>query len=157
MSTTKKLPDLPSKLLRLAINDLALILKDPNYKLNMSTWHASLPFSTSSTLIGASLSDKKICEVCLAGAVMAKSLGAPILSSLEPNDFIVGDVERKLCAIDSFRTGHVKEAFENLDTDHDFEKGNLKAQYYIKNYGQENELIVEDMEYLISELEAAGW
>lgn len=56
---TKKLPNKPSKLILLALKDLELVEKDERYAVNMHTWHRP---------------KDGICQVCLAGSVLAKSL-----------------------------------------------------------------------------------
>lgn len=88
-----RLPDKPSELLLLALTDLEMCENDPRYEIYMGNWHAP----------------NGRCRVCAAGAVMAKSLGAPPRDIWGPEDFDE-DTERKLRAIDFFRTGAVWDA-----------------------------------------------
>lgn len=89
---SNKLPDRPGDLIRLAIGDLALVEADPNYRVNMWTWHAPR--------LG------EPCNVCLAGSVMAKTLDCAPTKSTDPWSF-PGGVAAKLNALNYFRTGEV--------------------------------------------------
>jgi len=105
-----KLPELPSKLIRVALRDLRKIQKDIRYEVCMSIFHSG--------------GDRhRVCEVCLAGAVMACTLGVPRSRTATPTSFIFKDscsfsyptpeqtsLHRKLLAIDAFMSGHVKNA-----------------------------------------------
>jgi len=98
------LPSIPSQLLRLALNDLELCEQDPRFRIKMETW-----------LVKNEGED--YCSVCLAGAVMAKTLQTPIPFSGErfscaPSNF--GMLERQLGALDSFRVGHLGNGFDRL-------------------------------------------
>ncbi len=55
-----KLPNKPSELLEVAMHDLSLVERSSKYKVDMWSWHKPT---------GAGY-----CEVCMAGAVMAKTL-----------------------------------------------------------------------------------
>lgn len=70
----KLLPDKPSELLRLAIADLRSVAKDSRYRVAMSEWH--------NPTLGRSA-----CYVCLAGAVMATTLGVNIFQYAVPGTF----------------------------------------------------------------------
>ncbi len=94
MSTTetRSIADLcPSALIRVALEDLETCEQDPHYKIYMNDWHSTF-------------GDQ--CDVCLAGAVMAQSLGAPRNCDLTPVGF-TAEVETRLFALDSFRKGYV--------------------------------------------------
>ena len=95
-----KLPDKPSKLLKLALNDLKKVEKDDNYRVDMDNWHNSM---------------EGICYVCLAGAVMAKTLKIDKEVNFHPDleeDF---DIYKKLYALDSLRMGYLKLASKDLE------------------------------------------
>jgi hypothetical protein len=85
------LPDLPSALIVVALADLAKVEADPRYAVNMSWWHRPKDKS-------------RRCVVCLAGAVMAKTLGSDPTKYLAPYSFD-RDVAQKLNALDAFRVG----------------------------------------------------
>ena len=80
------LPDKPSQLLRLAVKDAQLCQQDPNYRLDMGTWHSP---------VGS------LCFVCMAGAVMAKTLKLPGDISARPS----WSKEDKLHVINAMREG----------------------------------------------------
>ncbi len=97
---TIKLPEKPSELIRLALHDLKLTEKDPRYQVDMGSWHQR-----------NSMSGK--CEVCFAGAVLAKSI------KLKPYvDYRVIDFDEvngsKLAALDAFRKGLIEYALHEL-------------------------------------------
>jgi hypothetical protein len=87
----KTLPDKPSELIRLAISDLCKVEKNPVYRINMNRWH-HLNYKD------------MVCEVCLAGAVMAGSLDADPYLSISPFSF-KPSIYYKLQALDEFRLG----------------------------------------------------
>jgi hypothetical protein len=151
MRNFKTLPGKPSELLRLAMHDLTLIEKDPNYKVNMSVWHTG-----SNSLFPA-------CEVCLAGAVMAKSLGVRRRGVYTPKKcnipvidaFREIQTEDKLRALDAFRTGHIGGALTLLGYDPiDYQK--LIPRRKPSYYDEEPEQFHIDMETIAKDLEAAG-
>lgn len=96
-----KLPDLPSELLTLALDDLEVIRKDPKYRIFMLDWHLYLP-------------QEDVCQVCLAGAVMANTLKIDRKRDAEPLILKHKYID-KLIALDNFREGEVHSAFESLD------------------------------------------
>jgi hypothetical protein len=88
------LPDKLSDLIELALKDLELVEKDPRYRVDMSQWH-----------YGA----EKVCVVCLAGAVIAKTLGAPRNKTYTPGK-CSSDNRVKLRALDMVRCGYLNDA-----------------------------------------------
>lgn len=89
-----KLPDKPSDLIELALTDLEKCESDPYYEIDMGSWHHP--------------EDGK-CLVCLAGAVMAQSLGdnpkkVSSLARWRVRDEVTA---RKLSALDYFRSGGI--------------------------------------------------
>ncbi len=96
------LPDKPSELIRVALADLEKCEKDPDYEIFMGVWHSPKPAG--------------YCEVCLAGAVIAKTLGSDKGESIAPYDYyppsetsakLSSDTSDKLSALDKFRTGNI--------------------------------------------------
>ena len=73
-----RLPDKPSELIRTSIRDLVLCELDPKYEIDMADWH--VPYFTDEACDNDDWSDAnvKTCNVCLAGAVMSKTLGYDI-------------------------------------------------------------------------------
>ena len=97
------LPNKPSDLLRLALNDLSKIEKSNGYNVNMAAWH---------TPALAAPATKK-CQVCLAGAAMAKSLKGDFDLDLTPTSYN-DRTANKLFAINLFRIGNVGGAFQRM-------------------------------------------
>ena len=89
--TKKRLPQRLSALIELAVRDAQAVEQDPRYTLNMSQWHTPAP--------GA-------CLVCMAGAVMAKTMGAPRNAHREPERYSP-ETRWALCAINDVRIGDV--------------------------------------------------
>lgn len=63
-SKKRELPDEPSKLIRVALRDLEKCENDFRYRVDMSFWHNASE-------------ETGVCSVCLAGATLAKTMGAP--------------------------------------------------------------------------------
>lgn len=94
------LPDVPSELIRVALGDLAKAEADDRYAIDMGTWH--------------SVGDDT-CEVCLAGAVMAMSLGTDprIGGGRYPTSFD-NKTRDRLMALNCFRLGEVYEGLHEM-------------------------------------------
>ena len=88
----------PSELLRCALTDLMRCNNDPDYQVTMNGWH--IPF----------IHGEDKCGVCLAGAVMAQSLGANISRWMRPDNY-KDEIDRRLVALDFLRLGLVGSAF----------------------------------------------
>lgn len=102
--TKGRTPALPRKLWKLAqvaYDDLKAVRRSPTYIVGMHRWH--MPGVVPGT-----------CKVCLAGAVMAKTLKAPKNLMLGPSDYPPATY-RKLLAVNDVRTGHVGAACSKLD------------------------------------------
>lgn len=111
------LPDKPSELLILAMTDLEACENDPNYRINMDHW-----CNYEDTNNG------RVCEVCLAGAFLAKSTKylpmQPNVTNvtasyrdhmLEANGKIPVKIKDKMSAIDEFRCGYLVNGLNWLD------------------------------------------
>jgi hypothetical protein len=96
-----ELPNKLSALLRLAVQDAQKCEAMPEvYTLDMNKWH----FPQSG---GA-------CQVCMAGAVMAQTLGAEPGHVMAPYFFGLESIEFQLEAINAMRLGHFEGAMEYL-------------------------------------------
>lgn len=111
LATLKKAAKKPSSLIRLALADLKACEADPDYKIDMRTWHE--PFWKTV--------DKKVCHVCLAGTVLAKSLDAPKTANTSPSLYIDLDLGQgglgegstladRVVALDHIRRGMIATA-----------------------------------------------
>lgn len=78
-------------MIAVALADLAKVEADPRYVVDMSLWHRPKDKS-------------RRCVVCLAGAVMAKTLGSDPTEYVAPHFFDL-DVAWKLETLDEFRLG----------------------------------------------------
>lgn len=87
---TNQLPDKPSELLALALADLAKVEKSLRYEVCMEYWH--LP------------TEDGVCQVSMAGALMAKTLKVDRFKEFKPSDFET-DTKNNLLAIEYFRMG----------------------------------------------------
>ncbi len=97
-----RLPDKPSALIRVALDDLAACELSKDYEVNMGEWHI---------LRDTSLGNP-YCAVCFAGAVMAQTLGADLEEDLNPASFPRDT--NKLQALDCFRQGEVVGGLVNM-------------------------------------------
>lgn len=131
------LPDKPSELIRAALADLEKAEMDNRYKVEMSQWH--LPGYNGQ------------CLVCLAGAVMAHSLGATDVEFCTPPDF--EDECEKLKAIDDFREGIIDYALERLGIPH---PEGLPGSVSVCEYSEDPRLFKNDMIDLHNLLEKFG-
>ena len=94
------LPDKPSDLLELALYDLAKVERSRKYEVAMSGWH--------------NLDQQRdVCQVCLAGAVMAKSLHFKRTQTSWEN--LSGTTVKKFFTLDMLRTGKVANAIREMN------------------------------------------
>jgi len=113
----KELPNKPSKLLTLALTDMGKARRSKKYILEMSLWHSPEYV-------------RENCEVCMAGTVMAFSLGADPERSYGCNSFGPRNY-LKLIAINCFRSGSITRAFISLSiTVKDADLQTLVATYH---------------------------
>lgn len=98
-----KLPDKPSKLILIALEDLEKVEGDSRYVIDMGNWH-----------ITPMAGDK--CHVCFAGSVMAMRDGLKEWEMAIPHSFLRQD-ERKLTALNAFRIGMVGNGLASMGID----------------------------------------
>ena len=89
------MPDIPSAGLRIALHDLILCEKHPDYMVYMSSWHNP---STANNRI--------VCEVCLGGSVLARIENNPFKPIDSPAESCVSFAE-KIMAMEYFRNGRI--------------------------------------------------
>jgi hypothetical protein len=134
--TVTTLPDKPSELIRLALKDLREVEAMPHYKVDMGYWHG-IP------------TGEKECLVCLAGAVMARHLGANPALPYFPDNYST-DLQEKLHALNSLRQGYVYSGCKHLDCSTDL------GDRFVCEYDTDKERFYADMELLANDLEAEG-
>ena len=134
-----KLPDTLSGLIRVALVDLCKCEKDDKYDIFMEDWHTP--------------QDSGICEVCLAGAVMAQTLDIPIENESFPSEFGF-QIQQGLHALNSIKRGHVSDIIMSLNP----ENRNPTKVYNrdIVEYENDSELFHKQMNQLADDLEKAG-
>lgn len=98
--TTRELPDKLSALILVALEDLEKAEASSRYNISMAIWH--LP------------KQDRPCGVCLAGSVMAFSLGADPNEPCTPSDYS-SRIEDKLCALNMVRSGQLSAALEYME------------------------------------------
>lgn len=141
MKTKTALPDKPSELIRVALKDLKSVEKSPFYKVDMLRWHKGLTLS-------------RRCTVCLAGAVMARTLKMPILKDITPYTHEFDDgLTNKLGALDSFRQGYIARALHRMGIGQPSE---LWPDFPVREYHDDKKGFHEDMQALSKILAEAG-
>lgn len=130
------LPRIPSQLIRLALADLRKVEKDPTYFPNMGVWHSL---------------DGAVCEVCLAGSVIAKTLEADLAEIWYPEDLPENNAQ--LVALDFFRQGLVIGALDRLGHQRPH---SIPLNWEVPFYHVDREDFHSSLEALAANLEAAG-
>jgi len=107
-SLARALPNKLSELIRVSLDDEAAAFKSAQYSIEMDDWHCpgkdyrkDPPYRRDSS--------SEVCEVCLAGAVMAFSLKCDPQLDIHPDAFS-NKTEQKLYALDAVRDGCVSDA-----------------------------------------------
>ncbi len=137
-----KLLKRPSNFIRQALRDLEVIENNPKYKVKMSNWH----------------NPNGKCSVCLAGAVMANTLGCKPNESAVPSDF-PKEIRIRLQALDDFRIGWLNDAFRKLNIDVPIDYQNEYdhfADIQIASYSSSRKQFKEDMHALADGLQGMG-
>lgn len=139
------LPDKPSALIRLALADLRKVESMPEtYRVDMDRWHHPM--------LGK-------CSVCLAGSVIAQTLGEDPAVDTDPDE-IAADAEGfgdKLSALNSFRVGDTHWGIHTMlgvSAARDLPE-TLQAAL-ITPYATDPEAFHRDMSRLADDLSAAG-
>ena len=133
------LPDKPSELIRLAVKDLTICEQMPEtYKINMGVWHDRM------------YGDNK-CHVCLAGSVMAQTLGADPTREIYPSET---DEQKKLRALSSFAFGEIEDGLSYLSLYGKIETPEMEE---ICSYSLDPEQFKADMLELAQKFEDLGY
>lgn len=137
------LPDKPSELIMLALEDIAAVERLPDdYVIDMSEYHVP----------GRGPGGE--CAVCFAGSVMAMSDGFGL--HMDFADTPDRGNDGKYFALNSFRLGRVKEALEYIDIEYDGDFCPV-ADRYIESSNYDNPCSFRrDMIKLASELASVG-
>jgi len=132
------LPDKPSELLELAINDALEVEKMPGWELDMHIWLQRF--------------DQNTCSACLAGSVMLRQLGvAPTrVASLLEYGLSLRD-EDKVHAINFLRAGDIATALHLLRLTNPLEDYRAIAMHHI-----DRDAFFADLRKLVTDLREAG-
>lgn len=133
----EKLPNKLSELIRVALADLELVEGDPRYQVHMQRWHRPM-FS------------KNICQVCLAGSVMAKTFEAPADEFKTYGDYTEG---YKLLALDFVRSGHLHDGLRYMNC---IGFQGLPEKVDVPEYDEDSEGFKEALLYIVKILESTG-
>lgn len=136
-------PSKPSELIRLALRDLRAVERSKKYTVDMGSWHEPNE-------------DTGVCHVCLAGAVMARSLKAGRDYDLTPSEMWTHGVSPvwhdRLVALDDLRSGDLAGAAYTWTP-----CGALTGNRIIPAYRDDNKKAFHlAMEALAAEYEAVG-
>ena len=133
----------PSELVRWALNDLAACEADPGYEIDMGEWHTSRAYE-----------DHSVCQVCLAGAVMAQTLDVAYDVSLSAHGMDYA-IQQQLYMLDYFQDGFIVLGLYGVgfldETPEDW------SDVDIVPYAYDPEMFRRSMEHLVSELEQKGY
>lgn len=132
-----KLPEKLSECIDVAMTDLELCERDPKYEIGMDSWH-QLRFND-------------VCSVCLAGSVMAKTLGASTRDLAHPRHYDEHTCER-LYALNLVRLGGVGGALFQMGIDRPVEVKDRSVFTYHSN----REAFKESMREIATDLREAG-
>lgn len=142
------LPNKPSELVRFALRDLREAEKSPRYVVEMATWHQPWYEPTPEA--------PTRCLICLAGAVMAFSLGANFEDDVTPGDF-GEDNGTKLNAINDLRLGYASCALTAFGLEVENTPASRRFDRDIVPYADDREAFHREMETLASDLEKEGY
>ena len=131
----------PSKLIELAMKDLALCEKTPGLQVNMYVW------------LSNSVNTPTVCKVCLAGAVMYQSLGIRPRSGREMMPMHCDTAEKPLESLNYFRNGRLADAFHAFGIEH---PSGLPRRIAVTDYHENADLFRRDMQALVKTLADAG-
>ena len=148
------LPDTLHGLLRVGLDDLRLCEADPGYTVDMNHWH--LP---------SKLMKPGTCLVCVAGAVMAKTLGVPPdwyaddtgrrhVKDKRRGEAWPEEVRYRSAALDCLREGDVVKAAQDLGLDYPL--GLARLNRAVCPYEDDREVWWEDVEQLYIDLKREG-
>jgi len=96
------LPNTLSGMIRIALKDEDRVFKSSKYYIDMSEWHLPPEYGPHE--------NSKVCRVCLAGAVMAGTLGLSLTACETPNSILPDHEADRLASLDYIRTGDVRMA-----------------------------------------------
>ena len=159
----KTLPDKPSELIRVALEDQQRCIEDPDYEIEHAIWHQQQPVMPYNVATMEGEPRMKCC-VCFAGGVMAKTLETDpahaIWLALGDTDADMGwpeGTKRKLLALDRFRTGSVSDGVYTMGLREHVDRLDLhELNGEVPEYADDPEAFTLAMEDLADNLEHIG-
>lgn len=146
----EELPDRPSELIRRGLMDISECSRDFRYQVDIFAEENNIDFWDS---VWHRLNrSKKACLVCMAGAVMAKSLYVEWGRNYTPDDF-EPDTRKKLMALEALRQGEINVALTQIL---ELPNNPLEVERKIVPYAQSRKLFCRQMTILADDLEAHG-
>lgn len=147
--STITLPNVPSRLIKLALQDLQKCEGDPRYMVDMQHWHARLQ-----TQRARGGPHAVVCRVCLAGAVMAQTLEFPVAETAVPGDTCWSSM---LMALDAFRGGDLTLGLHHLGlSTRAWEQAGYDLYIAMPNYGLAPDEFKAAMLEIANKMEALG-
>lgn len=159
------LPSLPSALIRVAIADLKKAERSKDYMVNMGHYHLASKASYDGETCTA---EPATCHICLAGAVMAFSLGVPSTVTFAPSEYADDELTDKLYALDHLRCGNLMDGLSKLGVSKTKisatqrvlipkEAGKHRSSYYsVPEYEHNKTAFKKEMLALADKLESVG-
>ena len=138
--TEDTLPNKPSDLIIVALADLEKVEANPNYVIQMDTWH--MP------------SDDGRCVVCLAGSVIASTLNHDRFKTGHPGDFS-GAIPDKLDALNDFRSGYLQIGLDSMGIYPDDYTG-ISETVHVASYADNPAEFKKDMLRIVKILQESG-
>lgn len=140
-----QLPDKLSDCLELALRDLEACEADPAYRIYMDDWHWPSKSKTK-------------CRVCLAGSVMAKTIGVPIGEYASPYGLEdCGDHDSsRLSALNDLRLGWLHEAIRTVHGDEEARRFGAGKRAMPVEYRDDPAAFKSDMRGIVDLLRKAG-
>ncbi len=134
-----KLPSKPSELIKLAIKDLQACRADPKYEIRMICWHVPVYGK---------------CLICLAGAVMAKTLKINPVETIDPDDFGTTTGNR-LASLDYFRKGYLHWGLRDLGYTK-LNQERFKRLVHVPDYETNPDAFISEMLDMANQFKKAG-
>ena len=132
-----------SRCLEMGLEDLAEIEGDEAYRVSMGLWHTSVR-------------DLRVCAVCQAGAVMAKTFKVDPRQTLYPAHFSPA-VRARLFALEFLRIGDVWGALNTMGQLENLNKSSMLERFWVRAYYSDPSGYKEDMRKLVQLLRDNGF
>ncbi len=133
----------PSRAISQALDDLRKVERSSKYEVDMDIWHGGRDLDDE-------FGDRK-CTVCLAGAVMAKTLKKPMDQDVVPENFNK-EVRKQLIGLNQFRIGLVTSGLRSFG----IKKPTSTLDRDIEDYDIDRRQFYRDLRKLAIDLKKAG-